>query len=761
MAHPRKSGRQERRQSGRGNMAVWAGALALALACGGSFLAARAAADFIETRSAADVRAALADYPWAEVTTDGLRVRLSGTAPNELQRFRARSSAAAVVDAGRVVDDMQVAAAAALATPAFEIELLRSGDEVSIIGLVPAGLDRQALVERLQRQPGVKQVSDLLEAADYPVPDGWEAAYGFGLRAAQLAPRAKISIAAGAVTVRALADSPEDQRALEAALNRLRPREVALTADISAPRPVIAPFTLRFVKDATGTRFDACAADSAQDAERILSAGRLAGSPEQAQCTLALGAPSARWADAAVAAIEAVSSLGAGSVTLSDSQVALFAPADVPADRFDEVVGRLQASLPAGFTLESEHEKLSAAVAGPAEFTALSDAGGVSLRGRIGDERMRQAVESLARARFDHVDSALRSDSEVPSGWTLRAIAAIEALQVLDRGNARVTPDLVRISGVSGQQTASDMVAARLAQRLGPGARYELAIRYDRRLDPALGLPNGAECVDRLNAIMQESEIGFEPNRAVIAGDPQPVLERLAETMRQCADFRIEIGGHTDSQGSEAFNAELSRARAQAVMAAMQGAGIDVGNMTVRGYGESRPIAENDTEAGREANRRIEFLLLADDPVVVEVPAAPMVVSGVTDPPEVLAARAAQSASLAATGAVAPALGLPGDPAQIRRAATRPAASLLPQVDAAQAATQAAERAALPELAAARAAVQPLLTASLAPAATGVSAGAAASAAVTRALTPAAIEAATRPAREALRDLRPQPRPSP
>ena len=62
---------------------------------------------------------------------------------------------------------------------------------------------------------------------------------------------------------------------------------------------------------------------------------------------------------------------------------------------FDEAAGRLEAALPQPFTLTAEHEKLRDAAMGPAEFSAVVDAGGVSLRGRIADERMRDAVESL------------------------------------------------------------------------------------------------------------------------------------------------------------------------------------------------------------------------------------------------------------------------------------------------------------------------------------------------------------------------------
>ncbi len=734
--------------------------IALAAAAGLSFLGARAAADFVETRSAEDLRAALADYDWVQVRTDGLQVQLEGIAPDEVQRFRARARAETVVDSGRVIDKMQVAASAELATPAFEIELLRNDQSISIIGLVPASLDRVALVERLKRQTGAPQVSDLMEGADYPVPDGWEDAFAFGLKAAQLAKRAKVSIAAGEVSIRAIADSPREKRDLETALQRAKPASVTLTADITAPRPVIAPFTLRFVKDATGTRFDACAADTETARDRILEAGRDAGVPDQPQCTLGLGAPSPRWADAAVPAIRAIKALGAGSVTISDTDVALFAPADVEATQFDEAVGRLEAALPPAFTLAARHEKPGEAEAGPAEFSALVDPGGVSLRGRITDERMRDAVESLARARFGQVDSALRSDVSVPEGWTLRAIAALEALDGLARGEAKVTRDLVRISGVSGSQTASDMAAARLAQRLGAGARYELAIRYDRRMDPLLGLPSGIECVDRLNAAMQQSEIGFEPNKSVIAGDPGPTLERLAETMKLCADFRIEIGGHTDSQGSEGFNAELSRARAQAVLAAMTAAGIDTANMTAKGYGESQPIADNDTDAGREANRRIEFLLLADDPVVTEAPAPAELVKGVTDSPEVVAARVTAAALHAATAAIGPALGVPTDPEAALFAATEPVRLLVSGIDPSRVASRPAQEAALPELPALRAATLP--AASLLPeAAEVVEPAEAATRAVQEALVGAAIEAATMPARAALHVNRPLPRPEP
>lgn len=657
---------------------VAASMIALMAAAGLAYQGARMAADVIETTSAADVAQALAQggYDWAQVDTDGLQVRLTGTAPDEVQRFRAKSRAETMVDAGRVVDEMQVAARARLDTPDFEIELLRNDDGISVVGLVPSALDGDAMVAMLRRETGAAQISNLVETADYPVPEGWDSAFDYGVRAAKLTSRAKISIAPGQVGVRAITDTPAQKVALEQALDRAKPAGVRLIADISAPRPVIAPFTLRFVIDAAGPRFDACAADSDAARKRILEAATKAGVPGAPQCTLGLGAPSTRWAEGAEAAINAVAALGAGAVTLSDTNVALFAPVSVTATAFDEAVGRLEGALPAVFTLTAEHEKKADAVTGPAEFSASVNAGTVMLRGRISDERMRQAVESLARSRFGAVDSALRVDDTVPDGWTMRAIAALEAIQGLDHGKITISPDMIRLSGVSGSQTASDNAAARLSQRLGAGAHYELSIRYDRRLDPLLGLPSGAECVDQLNTVMRESEIGFEPSKSVIAGDPDPTLDRIAEAMQSCADYRIEIGGHTDAQGSEELNAELSRSRAQAVLEAMRKHGVDTSHMTARGYGESQPIAENDTDAGREANRRIEFTLLADTPVVTEVPAPAQLVSGVTDTAEVTAAKSILAATGAATGALAPVIGHEPSAAMNDQAAPLAAATL-------------------------------------------------------------------------------------
>lgn len=604
--------------------------LVLTGAAGLSWLGADAAATYLEDRSSREVTQALraAGHDWVRVRSDGLRVELSGTAPTEVERFRALTQAGMAVDAGRVSDAMTVASVEAMTPPDFKLELLRNDQGLSLIGLMPAATDRAGLMRDLGAQGD--DVTDLLESADHPVPAGWADALALGAQAARMAAQAKVSVAPGRVQVAALAADDADKARLETELRRLTPAGVALDLQVSAPRPVVAPFVLRLVLDEGGARFDACTADDDAARERIAEAAARLGVAGAAPCMLGLGAPDADWGMAAEAAILALGQLGAGQLTLSDHQVAITAPATVARAEFDRAVAGLDAALPGAYQLQADLDRPETDPE-PIEFTAtLPPSGSLSMRGQIADAQMRQAVDSFARSRFNVSRSGLRSDPDVPGGWTVRVIAALEAMGTLDAGQVRVTPDAVELGGVSGDPQATENAAGILAERLGPGARYRLSITYDRRLDEALGLPDGDECVAQLNLVMSESEIGFEPNRSSIAGDPEPTLAQLAPIMQDCADFQIEAGGHTDSQGSQGFNAELSRSRAQAIVSAMQGAGIDVTNMAVRGYGESQPIATNETEEGREANRRIEFRLLSPQPVRADSLPAPRVVNGVT-----------------------------------------------------------------------------------------------------------------------------------
>jgi OOP family OmpA-OmpF porin len=334
--------------------------------------------------------------------------------------------------------------------------------------------------------------------------------------------------------------------------------------------------------------------------------------------------------------LAAMQKLGAGSITFSDADISLIAAETVTQDVFDSVVGELESNLPEVFSLHAvltpKAVDQAAAPVVPEFVATLSPEGLLEMRGRLGDELSRDAVDSFARSRFgsDSVHAATRLAPDMPAGWPMRVLAALEALAELDSGSAQVRPEIIRISGVTGSTTASDSVARILSSRLGEGLNFKLDIRYDETLDPLLGLPTDEECVAGINALLAADNIDFEPGSAQIARDAADTLDEIADQMKQCSDFPMEVGGHTDSQGREEMNLDLSQKRAEAVVAALMERRILTGNLTAMGYGETVAIADNETEAGREANRRIEFRLIrpeAEAAAGEAVTEAPVVVS--------------------------------------------------------------------------------------------------------------------------------------
>jgi OmpA-OmpF porin, OOP family len=87
-------------------------------------------------------------------------------------------------------------------------------------------------------------------------------------------------------------------------------------------------------------------------------------------------------------------------------------------------------------------------------------------------------------------------------------------------------------------------------------------------------------------------------------------LDRVVQLMRKNPGMIVEIGGHTDSEGSDTYNQTLSQNRAGSVRQYLVNAGIPGVQITAKGYGESMPVADNETEAGRALNRRTEFRII-------------------------------------------------------------------------------------------------------------------------------------------------------
>ncbi|HHE65275.1 MAG TPA: OmpA family protein, partial [Bacteroidetes bacterium] len=111
--------------------------------------------------------------------------------------------------------------------------------------------------------------------------------------------------------------------------------------------------------------------------------------------------------------------------------------------------------------------------------------------------------------------------------------------------------------------------------------------------------------------VVRLNNIFFETGKATLKKESFPELNRVVELMEENPTMKLEIAGHTDNVGSETNNQQLSQSRAEAVVSYLVNNGVSGANRLIgTGYGERMPIADNDTDLGRQLNRRVEFKIL-------------------------------------------------------------------------------------------------------------------------------------------------------
>lgn len=146
----------------------------------------------------------------------------------------------------------------------------------------------------------------------------------------------------------------------------------------------------------------------------------------------------------------------------------------------------------------------------------------------------------------------------------------------------------------------------------------------DGWLDPDDGCANAPEnfnsymdddgCPDEIPTDLQEfagaiPAIQFRVNSAQLKRSSHKILDKAARALSRYPDLNVEIAGHASSEGDDDYNMTLSQERVLSVREYLINRGIDPGRLTARGYGETQPVASNDTDAGRAQNRRVEFRL--------------------------------------------------------------------------------------------------------------------------------------------------------
>jgi OmpA-OmpF porin, OOP family len=336
---------------------------------------------------------------------------------------------------------------------------------------------------------------------------------------------------------------------------------------------------------------------------RIADAARnaLNGTEVSDRTGLKRGAPP-RFDAAAMLLLDQVAKLKEGKATISDTNVSLDGMARDLGGR--EAIAAALKNLPEGFTVAANDIK-----APPYVFQANKDPVAVTLTlsGYVPDNNVHAALASAAGRKFanEKIVDNLKASIGAPPGFSAAVTTALGALSRLSTGALVVSDREVKLSGDALYEVAASEIRSGLTRELPQGwqSKAEISVK------PAAAPVDASVCQQLFEQNLAKGRIRFESASASISADSAGLLDRLVEIAMRCAATKIEIVGHTDGDGDAGFNQSLSEKRALAVQEYLVRAGLSADRFSTTGFGNSQPIASNDTDEGKAQNRRIEFIV--------------------------------------------------------------------------------------------------------------------------------------------------------
>jgi len=235
-------------------------------------------------------------------------------------------------------------------------------------------------------------------------------------------------------------------------------------------------------------------------------------------------------------------------------------------------------------------------------------AGTLTLSGSVPDEQARDTLLAVARSTFgeENVTDSLQIGRGAGSADVTAALESLAGIVAelstwFDAAELRLRGTDLNVTGDALSAEALEQATSFLESTVG------LTVTSELEISPVV------QSREQLTALLETETITFVTGSAEITEVGVTVLERVIEILAPVFDARprveVRIDGHTDDQGPDDLNLDLSQRRAQSVLDYMVAAGLPPANLSTEAFGESRPIADNGTEEGRAKNRRIEFTL--------------------------------------------------------------------------------------------------------------------------------------------------------
>ncbi len=176
------------------------------------------------------------------------------------------------------------------------------------------------------------------------------------------------------------------------------------------------------------------------------------------------------------------------------------------------------------------------------------------------------------------------------------------------------------MGAVIGRTAGNTALGAIIGAAVGGGAGAVIGHQMDKQAEEIKNTVPDAK-VERVGegiVVEFSSNVLFAFDKSNLSDDSRISLDKLVKVLNSYPDTDIEIQGHTDSKGSDAYNQTLSESRASTVSGYLDNNGIIRDRITVKGFGESIPEYDNATAEGRAQNRRVEFLITANEKMVAE-----------------------------------------------------------------------------------------------------------------------------------------------
>ncbi|MGI9382293.1 MAG: OmpA family protein [Methyloligellaceae bacterium] len=591
-----------------------------------------------------------AGLSWALTSFEARDGALRGTAGSRLERDNALNVMHNVWGVRTVEDKARLLARVS----PYTWWVSRKGDRIKIKGHVPSKNDRRTILGIIKANlPDLELEDRMKRAAGAPPQQVWLGAISFALKQIGELKHGIARLEDTAFSLSGEARSAAAHKAVVSALKSELPGGVTLKSNSVTP-PAVSPFawsanldkvslTLRGAVPSEAARFKITEHAKAQFARTALVD----------EMQLAAGAPEG-WSTAVTLALTQLSRLERGKVALSDvvltiegvakdegtaTDVAKAVRGNLPAiyksnesiefqkpeppTAEEKVDSRTDASPTAPETqprvATAQPETVSeAAKAIPFTWSARRKTGRVTLTGNIPNEDSRQVLMEAVRYGFPGaaVDDRMVLAGGAPDGWLSAAKLGLAQLQRLKSGQAKLTDRALHLSGIAETPNEAQTIKATLMSSLPATFQASDAITItaaavDHAVQIARTGPSAEieKCQSFMDEILKRNTIQFETGLDRLLRDSMPVLDELVGVARRCQRTRIVVSGHTDADGETLNNLDLSRKRAQAVVEFLISKGVTAKRLTAIGYGDTRPVAPNDTQSNKARNRRIEFVV--------------------------------------------------------------------------------------------------------------------------------------------------------